>query len=487
MLTNHTVEILKSLNKEELRRFGDFIRSPYFNTSKPVERIFEIVYKTYPDFNGSSLEFKNIFKKLYPADAYNEKRIKNLYSEFSNLLKKFLGFERISTNKEELDIHIVDALTQKDLNRISDKVIAKSLKDSDDGLLSIADRFNYLYQLNVFHLSNIEHERRHGSEEYQKSDIELIEKMIIFFFMNIFQQSFYDVMNQNIFKSAPNPALMEVINATDIDKILSYFSSNNHPYASYMKIHFLFYYYSLNDITEEKYNEFKKEILGTIYKVRKNDQSQFIMRTIHLILAKVVSQNQKYYEDIIEFAQLFTILKIYPDDKFQIFNLGTFEDIFITAISLKKYEWAEKFVTEYINYISKDVRENTENYCRGILSYNFGRYTESLSYLSKVKLVGMSEKINIRFYYMMNYIQLESYESALSSLQSFRQFVIDTTEIPEMFAEGINETLKYFAEIIRSKEKAEPANEFILKEAKGNKPYFFKGYILEKLSETKIK
>ena len=32
MLTNQTVEILKSLSKTELKRFGEFLKSPYFNT-----------------------------------------------------------------------------------------------------------------------------------------------------------------------------------------------------------------------------------------------------------------------------------------------------------------------------------------------------------------------------------------------------------------------------------------------------------------------
>lgn len=482
MLTNQTIEILKSFNKTELKKFGSFIKSPYFNTSKQLEKIFEAAAKAHPDFAGKTLEFENMFRKLYPNEEYNEKRMKNLYSEFSNLLKKFIGIEHLSIEKSELDIHIAEALSKRDLNRISDKVIAKSLKDNDDGLLSIAERFNYLYKMNFTHLANLENERLHSSSEHRKTDIELMENLNIFWFMNICQQSFYDIMNQNIFKSEPNPALKEIINAIDAEKILSYFTRTNHDYASYLKIHYLFYYYSLNDITEEKYAEFKKEILGIIHKVRKAEQVQFIIRLIHMIIAKLVAKNQIYYDDVIEFAELFNTLKIYPDEKLVVFNLGTFQDIFITAMSLKKFDWAENFVNEYINYLSKDERENTENYCKGILSYNRGKYADSLGYLSKLKLVGISEKINIRFYFMMNYIELESYETALSSLYSFRQFVADTTEIPAMFADGINETLKYFAEIIRSREKGEKADEFIVKEAQSKKSFFFRGYILEKLA-----
>ena len=143
MFSIQTIEILKSLNKNELKRLGDFIKSPYFNSSKPIEKIFTIVFKSYPDFDKSALHFKKVFKKLYPSEAYNEKRMKNMYSEFSNLLRKFIGFEHLRQNSAMLDVPITAELTARGLNKISEKLIAKSLKENNDGLLSIADRFHY--------------------------------------------------------------------------------------------------------------------------------------------------------------------------------------------------------------------------------------------------------------------------------------------------------------------------------------------------------
>jgi len=484
MLANQTVEILKSLSKEELKHLGDFIKSPYFNSSKPLEKVYEVIQKHYPEFSEKALSYEKVFKKLYPAEEYNEKRMKNLYAEFSSLLKKFLGYEKISSDKRDIDIYTIASLTQRNLNVISERFIAKSLKDNDDGLLSISDNFNYLFSLDVSHSMNLSELRKHGSDEYVRTDTVFVEKVIIFSLVHILQHSFYDIMNQNVFNLQPNPVLKEVLDSFNVEKILTYFDKKNHEYASYLRVHYLFYYYSFNDISEKEYASFKKEILKIIGKVKKTDQNQFLLRIIHMIIAKLVSKNQKYYNDVIEFAEMFSTLKIYPDENFYVFNIGTFQDIFIVAISLRKFDWAEKFVNEYINYIGKEVHTELENYCRGVLSYNRGKYEESLEYLGKVKLVGITEKINIRFYYLMNYIELQSYESAYSALLSFRQFISSSNEIPAMFVDGVNETLKFFAEIIRFKEKGDKPDEYIVKEANGDRTYFYRGYILNKFTSA---
>ena len=487
MLTNQTIEILKSLSKTELKRFGEFLKSPYFNASRTLDKIYNLVVKSYPDFKEDSLSFERVYKRLYPSEAYSEKRIKNLYSEFSNLLKKFIGYEEISRNKQELDIYITFGLTERNLNKISEKVIAKSLNEHDDGLLSIADRFHYLYRLNVHHAHNLGFMRLHGSPEYLKCDIELIEKLIIFFLTNILQLSFYDVMNHKMYKMNENPILKVVASSIDTEKIIDYFKSINHEYTPYLKMHYLFNYYQTHEIDDEKYLEFKNEMLSILHKVKKLDQNQYLIRMIHLVLSNMIQRNKNYYEDVIQYAELMTSLNIYPDDNLHAFNIGTFKDIFTSAITLQKYDWAENFLNEYVKYLAKDQQFDSENYARGILSFKLEKFEESLDYLSKVKMIDIIEKINVRFHYMMNYIELGWYESALSALQSIRQFYNDSNEMPELLLHPVQVSIKFFAEVIRCAEKNEKPDEWIYKEALEEKRFMHKQYILTKMAKLNKK
>lgn len=113
MLSATTIEILKRLSLPELKRFGDFINSPYHNSTSSLEKIYKIVMKARPDYTSSSLEYKNIWKKMFPGEEYRERRIKNLYADFSIILKKFLGYEELSNKTYELDLLTAESLWEK--------------------------------------------------------------------------------------------------------------------------------------------------------------------------------------------------------------------------------------------------------------------------------------------------------------------------------------------------------------------------------------
>lgn len=485
MISNQTLEILKSLDKKELKRFGVFLKSPYFNTSQPIIKIFLIAQKAYPHFKDEVFDFQKVFTKLYPNEKYTETRIKNLYADFGNLLKKFIGYEQMASDNEDLDAKISQGLTQKNLNRISNKVIEKSLKENDDELLSIPDRFHYLYRLNVNYIHNLGFLQEHGSSKYIESDIALTEKLTIFFLSNLLQISFFDSMNHKVFPMGENSFLKMVRDSLDIEKIIKYMKETNHPYASFLRILYLFFYYTENNITPAEYKELKEEIYKTIYNARKTDQTQFISRIVQIIYTKLIPSDRKYLNDVLDFAKLLQELKIYPDDNVQAFSSGLLRDIFVTAMLLKEYDWAENFVNEFSEYLNKDQKANSMNYFNGVLCFKRGKFEESLDYLNKVKTIEVVEKIGIRFYYMMNYIELKAYESALAALNSIRQFYHESKLIPDIFKVNVETSLKYFHEIVRCEEKGEKIDPYIYEEAKNAKRYIQAQYILEKMEKLK--
>jgi hypothetical protein len=102
-----------------------------------------------------------------------------------------------------------------------------------------------------------------------------------------------------------------------------------------------------------------------------------------------------------------------------------------------------------------------------------------------MELIDIIEKINVRFYYLANFIELKAYENALSSLQTLRQFSYDREEIPEAFLTLVQNSIKYLAEIIKCEVNNEKADVLIYKEAVGPVGCFLKSYIVEKMEKLK--
>lgn len=483
MLPHQSVEILKKLDKKELKRFGEFLSSPYFNQSELINKIYDAVKKEYPAFNGKFLESEKMFKKLYPKEDFKATRIQNLYAEFGGLLRKFMGYERIESKKSDLEIFIAEALTKKDLNEISNKTILKTLNNYDDGILNISNYFVNLHNLFLNYQHNMDSLSLQDTEEYLDVQLSRQKNLIIFFVTSFLEMCLSKSINSRLFDWEKNK-IESFLDAINFDKVLEYIGEHSPEYKTFIKTVYLIYYYTEHNITEEQYFELKSGIMEIIDKVLRNDKLFFITRAIQIILAKLVPIDRKFYREIFELSKLFCAQNIFPNEVLKNFAIGPFRDMFTVAIILKEYDWAESFVNEYSQYLNEEKRENELNYCMGVLSFKRNNFESSLSYFNKLQLQDIIEKINVRFYYMMNYIELKAYESAIASLNTIRQFYLDReNEIPEMFGVLIPNALKYFSIVIKAEEKDEKVERFLIDEAKNSGRFYHVKYVLDKLEK----
>jgi tetratricopeptide (TPR) repeat protein len=487
MFSPQTIEILGRLDKNKLRKFGDFLLSPYFNKSEPLVKMFDIIYQSHPSINFHEPDFAKMFKKFYPGKSYSEQTIKNLYSEFGSLLKKFIGYEEIENEVNHLDPFIVTGLSRAGCYETSNKFIKKRLNTSKKNLgLSEKNGLTYFKTMHHSYKVNLTFQNKHSSPEYfelrrQHSELHIIEFLHELYFIAMEEAALKKSLN-----ITSTPLLLEyVLENFDIKSTLKVLDRIGHPYALNIKFHYWLYYYTVNDISEKQFKELKAVFMKIIGNVNKESQLHYIARFSQLIGLKLIPKDKKYYREIFELGKLFAGLKLFPDKNLH--NLGTsfFRDFFTTALVLNEFDWAERFINEYGKYLNPELRENEINYRKGILFFKRKKYELSLDHLNKMKETEINDKINIRFYYMMNYIELKAYESALSVYNSMRQFYNDTKQIPEMLSGLIQTSLKYFHEIIKCEEKGIKIDGMIYKEANDGRRYYHKQFILEKMEKLR--
>ena len=241
MLTENTVEILKSLSKTELKRFGDFIASPYFNSIENLNRIYSIVADTFPEFSSKKLEIEAMHKKLFPGKEFKAKAILNLYSEFGKILKKFIAYEHIGSSEKLITLNLAEALRDKKCFRISRKVI-QDMKEE----LEISDKFDsgYFY----FNL-------KADDEDYQNSYYlkkfnmdENFDRMncrtnslLLHFLREYYRWAYQLSLSEKSQKSKHTELnVNEFFEIVDEAKFLNYINSSDHKFAFLVKLSYLF-------------------------------------------------------------------------------------------------------------------------------------------------------------------------------------------------------------------------------------------------------
>ena len=102
--SNKLANRLSALPPEDLKLFRKFLQSSWFNGSQVVLNIFDKIKNHYPHFDSPKLEYRSIFKKVFPKEKYNEKKLRNYLSNLTVCVEKFMAqkaFEENRHSKEE--------------------------------------------------------------------------------------------------------------------------------------------------------------------------------------------------------------------------------------------------------------------------------------------------------------------------------------------------------------------------------------------------
>ncbi|MBS1494851.1 MAG: hypothetical protein JST55_15160 [Bacteroidetes bacterium] len=482
MLPSNTVEIVKNLSKNDFKRFGDFLKSPYFNSKETLYQLFKEVEKASPDFKPEKFEYKRIYKKIYGGE-YKEQTIKNLYSEFGGLLKKFIAHERLEKSELEFNISLIKGLSENKCYEASNKQVASLKKSINNFQIPEEDTYYYNQVLETKLLEN-----SISMNVFDLDDIHFRYNSIIINLINFSLDTIYHIASDDSIvlkaynvKKDFSEIQKSFFGAFDAEK---YFNSESGKLAPpSLKVRYLSYEYIQNEITFEQYKALEDLIIENIDKFSVVFKLYAWQSLLYILILKLIPKDKKHYEDAFRVCDYFFKQKIYPNTLEPYIAKSLVRDVFGVALVLKKFDWAENFINEVWHYMDEDSREDEMNYSMGRLKFQTKKYEESLEYLSKVKFQVVDEKINVRFYYLMNYIELKSYQAAISMLNSIRQFYFESKELPEMYAVLTESSLKFFREIIRAEENNKKLDYSIYKEAQNAGRYYHKQYILAKMEQ----
>ena len=111
MQDSKLIDLLQQLDKRSLRRFEDFILSPYFNKHKQVGKLGQLLLTHAPSFNHPRKMKKTwLFNELYPDQEFDDNFFASIISKLQNLLYKFLALELEDEEEIRLEILQLKAL-----------------------------------------------------------------------------------------------------------------------------------------------------------------------------------------------------------------------------------------------------------------------------------------------------------------------------------------------------------------------------------------
>jgi|GEM_PF-1949991 len=137
------IYFLKKLSNKELKRFDEFLQSPFHNKSDQILHLFHYVREFHPTYESPKLKLVTVFEHLFPTKPFNAFRIRNIMSKALHLLEQFL----IQLTFANDELYQKRLLLKYFFDQKDDKYFDKTREDLSKQLAAIEYRdHDYYYQ-----------------------------------------------------------------------------------------------------------------------------------------------------------------------------------------------------------------------------------------------------------------------------------------------------------------------------------------------------
>ncbi len=477
MKDHSLIKLLSTFSSSEIREFGEFLKTGYFNKRKAVRDLFVALRDFHPGYDGKRFQKERIFGKIFPGKKFNESTFRVLLHYLNESARKFITIKRFEKDQLEYEHSLKSELYDRNLIRNVGKDMDKAIGELDPKTLLSENYF--------FHKARLEYEKLfYLSNEYAGVYEKFLEEAD---FQKVFENvtNYYYIRSMRLYLNILN---IEAIYSKKFKKEKFEMMMKNFQIDKNSDAIMIHIYYSLiNMLTDEKdelhFRNVKKLFTLAKDKMYADDISEVFVNMQNYCKRKV-SQGRKEYE-----MELFRLISEEVDLKSYLRN-GLMSNVYYrnavnAALKVNQADWAKAFIEEYKEEIETESRQNLYNYCLALCEFHEKNFEASLELLSKVKYKDLYQKLDARILLMMIYFELGEQDSLYSLIESYRQFLINDDLIPERRKVSYVNFYKYLNKIIALRKKKDIHGvSKLIKLLEQEKSTSNKDWLMQKLEEA---
>ncbi len=474
MVNTKLIKLLKTLTDSEVKKFRDFVKSPYHNKNKNVIKLYEALIKFYPSYESELLTEQYIYSKVFGSEQFDYFRIKNLISDLYNVGLEFLKLQSNVTTGFYKNYNLLVELRQRKL-WVYHKKLINALEKEFSCITVKDDKFlfnNYLLTLES-HLSNVL-EKPNSIERIQDEYESFFEYSVLSLL------KFYSLM-MHIGKE--NKARIDM---KMFDEVISYIEKN--PVSSNPTIVAYKYIVLLSSSRKEEY--------------------YFLLKKHYFDNFEKMSYEDAYYANMYIVGYATDMYNINADPRF----IQECYDLLKHSYLNKRVTLGELLYPNFINYVKVFVRagdtslarnfisglegklpldqlENCLNFSYAFISHKERRYEEALMFTEKVKFPWFIMKIQTKIMQVQLNYELGNYEKSRELIESFKKTLMKESGISEDYKSSLSGFLRLSIALINiTQETRKEKKEFEaarLVEAAGSQPNHFgiKFWLMEQVNK----
>lgn len=432
MRESKLIKLLKRFDKDEVKRFKDFVSSPYYNKNRNTARVYGELIKFYPDFEDYSEE--TVYKSSFETEEFDYFAIKNILSDLHALAIKFILVEYKEERSISKEIRILEMLRDKQAFDEYKTRLAKTQKklesEKTDSEFYLEDKHQLMLE-EALYWSIFDPNTRFDLMQQE------LDTLVNFFIVKVVKHycAILHELKQNNY-----PFKLTMID--DITRYLKGRSFEDVPIINlYKNIFFLQqtgeykYYNILQELRDKYYDNLNR---GDIYML-------FTYMRSYTVVNFARTMDKKYLRDCFELDKFHLDKGIIPLGKIL---YPDFIAVVKNAASVGEFEWAEKFMDKMKHDLIDDVKTDALNFSYGYMEYLKGNLEKAMELIYKVNFNIFIMQIQVYIMLLRIYYEIGYYEDGLNLIKTAKEYLKKEIAIGEM-QKGIKNFLDSTSALIK--------------------------------------
>jgi hypothetical protein len=457
MQKSKIVNVLKTFSEDEMKRFSDFISSPYFNSNQSPVRLFNALKKYYPDFDSSGVTKETLYKKLFEGEKYNDQVMRNLSSQLLKLSKEFLSYEAYKNEPDTKELNLLNELKNRSIDSIfnSDFKAFKGKLEKEKIDFSLFQKLAKLEEIYTsFHLQR--DKQSHIYESLSRTGeyllfYSLIRLSDIYINLRINQ----DALNADI----GNDIVIEYIRNLDLKKLINFIEDKDYKNSGVIKLFYSRMLAVLNPGDNEKYIQFKNLLFSSVDKLTFYEAQQLLGSLEFIATYRINRGERGFYKDLFELYEFQLKNNFYMEHTKKRVRVLNFRNTVLVAVRVGEIDWAENYVKKFKNFLYEENKEMAD-YALGLIHFERGEFEKTIQSLQHVKTDYSQLKVDIKYLLVKAFFEVGYDESVISQLNSFRHLVTTHKQITDITREKGTNFINLMNLLLKA--KYEPDKERIL-------------------------
>lgn len=403
------IELLKSFQPTDFRRFREFVASPYFNKNEDLIRFLSYLEDQAPDFPFGKIKKEGVFQLLFPQEAYDKKKMAHLMNYLLRLGEQFLAVERYQKEEMLINCHTLDQFVERKLEKHYHYLFKKTQQSLEETGATDGEGFYYQYLLSRVESDHfISQQVRAFDPSLQKASDELDQ----FYFFHKLKYS-CEMLNRQAIIAAD-------YHLTFVEEVRSYLQEKK-GLDPLIEIYLMIY---LSISKPEKEHHFEK--LMDLITEQAGHLNRKVRREIYLYAinycAPKIRQGRKEYISIMLDLYINGIQNRSLFDEEHLSH-WTYTNVVKLALRLKRYEWGENFINEYADSLPSKLAEDAKHFNLAELYFHKKDYDEVLTHLNQLHFSDLHYHLGTRIILLKTYYEQDAEEPLLSLLASFSVYL----------------------------------------------------------------